>query len=35
MARHLGLTALSRAPADVEVFLVRNMDAYMLRRGGW
>jgi hypothetical protein len=33
MARHLGLTASSRVPGDVEVFLARNMEAYMLRRG--
>jgi hypothetical protein len=32
MARHLGLTAPGREPADVETFLVRNMDAYMRRR---
>jgi hypothetical protein len=32
MARHLGLTAPSRAPTDVEAFLVQNMGAYMRRR---
>jgi hypothetical protein len=32
VARHLGLTAPSRAPTDVEAFLVRNMGAYALRR---
>jgi hypothetical protein len=32
VARHLGLGAPRRAPADVDGFLRRNMDAYRLRR---
>jgi hypothetical protein len=36
VARHLGLTAPSRAPGDVEPFLVRNLDAYAAQLAeGW